>query len=598
MMSNTYDGLLKELGIPRSPGSYETYRRLKEKRAEYQARIGSQNSLEENKRLEQMLNEIGKAESHFEALAKEEKKANKWDGFDYDSLKGKKKKKKRVYIPTPIEDAAQSSEPESVLTFEERYDDIIGFMGTPDGFEAGLEQLRQLGEEGCVEAQKRLGLLYYHGEKTVAADTRESFYWYEKAALQGDALSENQIGTMYMDGIGVEVNREQAMKWLKIAAAGGDEDAPWNLGLLYEIKFEITDYKEALRWYEIAANEFGNIRACNRLGLAYMEEICIEPDRDRAIYWLKKAAESGDPDGVWNLGLAYDQYFEEKDYHEAVKWYEIAANEFANTGAYNNLGIIYMNNNGVGPNREKAIYWLEKASQAGQVYASYNLGRVYEELFEKKDYQKAAYWYEIAANEYGVVLAYNKLGIIYMSNNGVGPDREKAIYWLEKAADAGVVVANWNLGLVYEKRFEEKDYQKAKYWYEKALESGDEDAPGKLGYVYTENGECKIINMNTYLVWLERTAEAEDFASEMKWYEKAAMEYDDADAMFAIGRIYEDKKGDDARAAQWYLKAIQYGNTAAQERFDRLAARTQAQNTKKKEEEKHGAAKFFARWKK
>ncbi len=542
-MSDIYNGLLKELGISKSPDSYETYRRLKEKRAEYMSRMGSQNSPEENQRLEQLLNAIGKAENHFEALAKEEKKANKWDGFDYDSLKGQKKKKKRVYVPSSGQEDSEDAASEPTFTFEERYDNIIGFMGTPDGFEVGLEQLKQLGEEGYVVAQRRLGWLYYDGEKSVAADNAEAFKWFEKAAMQGDAESQNKLGLMYKNGEGVEVNREEAIKWLKKADAGKFEYAAWNLGCLYDQCFDVKDYKEAAHWYEIAASEHGDADAYVRLGCIYMEHI---PNREKVIYWLKKAYEAGDKDAAWNLAAVYEDLFEEKDYKEAAKWYEIAGNENGRADAYNNLGIIYAGDNGVGPDYEKAIYWLKKAYETGEKDAAWSLGVVYEELLAEKDYKEAAKWYEIAENEKGDTRAYSKLGYIYMVHI---PNREKAIYWLKKAYEAGEKAAAWNLGLVYEDYFEEKDYEEA-----------------------------------------------------IKWYTKSATEKENERAMLELGKIYEEVKRDDGQAAHWYQKAIQYGSVDAQAMFDRLIAKVQsqnvAQNNKKEKEEKHGAGKFFARWKK
>ena len=687
-MNNTYDELLQGLGIPKSPDSYETYKRLKEKQEEYISRMGRQNSPEENQRLEGLLVEIGRAESYFEALAKEEKKENKSDGFDYSSLKVQKKKKKRVYIPGAAEDAAgdaiADAADDSAMTFEERYDNIIGLMGTPEGFETGFEQLKQLGEDGYVIAQRRLGLFYYHGEKCVAADKEMSIYWFEKAAMQGDAPSENQIGIMYMDGDGVEVNREAAIKWLKMAAEGGDENAAWNLGLVYAERFEEKDYREAAYWYEIAANEYGKTGAYNELGIIYMNDNGVGPNREKAIYWLKKAYEAGSKSAAWNLGLVYEDRFEEKDYKEAAYWYEIAATEYGKIEAYNELGIIYMNDNEVGPNREKAIYWLRKAHEVGDRNAAWNLGLVYEKRFAEKDYKEAAHWYGIAANENGETEAYNKLGCIYMDNI---PDREKAIYWLEKAYEAGNKHVAWNLGLVYEDRFAEKDYKEAAHWYEiaanekgetrayhrlgiiymdnikdrekaiywlkKAHEVGNKDAAWNLGLVYemrfaekdykeaahwygiaaNENGETEAYNKlgciymdnipdrEKAIYWLEKAYEAgnkhaawnlglvyEDRFAErnydeaIKWYEKAAMENDNSKAMVAIGSIYENKKGNDALAAEWYQKAIHCGNVDAQKKFESLVAKVQTQhmtqNNQKTEEEKHGAGKFFARWKK
>lgn len=516
-MNGMHDQLLRELGISKSQENYEIYKQLKEKRTEYMFRIGSQNSLQENQRLQILLEKIGKAECYFEDLSKEEKKENKWDGFDYSSLKGKKKKKRRVYVPERSED-----EHTSVMTFEERYENIIGFMGTPDGFEAGLEQLKQLGEEGCLTAQKHLARLFYCGEKSVAADKKESFYWYEKAAGQSDTESQSKIGYMCMRGIGVEANREGAIKWLEMAVKSGDEKALLNLELVCCKMFEPKDYQKAVYWYEFAANQFSSPIAYHRLGLIYLKDSEVGPDWEKAVYWFKKASEKDYPYASWNLGVVYGELMEPRNYEKAVEWYEISAKKFSNANACDKLGLIYMNDNGVGPNREQAIYWFEKAYHMGNRDAAWNLGQVYGDVFEPKDYRNAVYWYEVAADEFANEDACNKLGFIYMNHNEVGPNQEKAIYWLERAYYRGNENAAYNLGWVYGNCFAEKNYNKALYW-----------------------------------------------------YERAAVEQEDENAMFLLGTIYEDIQRNFELAAKWYLKAIQYGNSFAQYRFDKLAGKVQ-----------------------
>ncbi len=478
MMNSTYDQLLLELGISAGANSFEICRQLKNKKNELKAHMTSRQSEEENEKLEKEIRAINEAEVYFEKIASEEKKADKPDGFDYNSLKnkGRKVKKSRQALSEETTDVSDMQ-----LSFEERYDNIIGLMGTPDGFEDGFEQLKQLANGGYIPAQNRIGQMYYYGEKSIATDYKEAEYWYEKTAEAGYTAAYNMLGLIYMEDNGVGPNREKAIYWLKKAAEQQVVVAYWNLGLVYVERFEEKDYREAAYWYEKAA-EGGYVDAYNELGRVYMDNNGVGPNREKAIYWLKKAAEQQVVYAYWNLGLVYEDRFEEKDYKEAAYWYEKAA-EAGYVDAYNRVGYVYMNVNGGVQNREKAIYWLKKAAEQQVVAAYWNLGLVYENRFEEKDYKEATYWYEKAAME-GYTAAYNKLGCLYISDNGVGPNREKAIYWLEKAAEQQSVEACWNLGLVYEDRFEQKDYEKAAYWYEKAAEGGDTDA-------YTEAQKCR-----------------------------------------------------------------------------------------------------------
>ena len=56
--------------------------------------------------------------------------------------------------------------------------------------------------------------------------------WYRKAAEQGDASAQNNLGWMYQKGRGVEQNLSKAREWCQKAAAQGYERAKTNLKYL------------------------------------------------------------------------------------------------------------------------------------------------------------------------------------------------------------------------------------------------------------------------------------------------------------------------------------------------------------------------------
>ena len=81
--------------------------------------------------------------------------------------------------------------------------------------------------------------------KTTYKDARghrkEAAKWYARAAEQGHAGAQNELGVMYLRGDGVYRNTGEAAKWFRLAARQGDETAIANLkalgiqpsGLLY-----------------------------------------------------------------------------------------------------------------------------------------------------------------------------------------------------------------------------------------------------------------------------------------------------------------------------------------------------------------------------
>ena len=60
----------------------------------------------------------------------------------------------------------------------------------------------------------------------------------------------------------------------------------------------------------------------------YREGKGVAKDGNQAVYWYRKAADQGDEDGQYGLGLMYeDGKGVAKDYKQAVYWYRKAADQ-------------------------------------------------------------------------------------------------------------------------------------------------------------------------------------------------------------------------------------------------------------------------------
>ena len=57
----------------------------------------------------------------------------------------------------------------------------------------------------------------------------EAVHWYRRAAGQGDADAQFQMGVAYKYGKGVEPSDEEAVQWYQLAADQGHEKARFNL---------------------------------------------------------------------------------------------------------------------------------------------------------------------------------------------------------------------------------------------------------------------------------------------------------------------------------------------------------------------------------
>ena len=61
-------------------------------------------------------------------------------------------------------------------------------------------------------------------------DDAEAVRWYRRAAEQGDALAQSNLGVSYRDGRGVSQGDEAAVSWFRGAAEQEDAAAQSNLG--------------------------------------------------------------------------------------------------------------------------------------------------------------------------------------------------------------------------------------------------------------------------------------------------------------------------------------------------------------------------------
>lgn len=241
------------------------------------------------------------------------------------------------------------------------------------------------------------------------------------------------------------------------------------------------------------------------------------------ILMYRRAAELGDPEGMYNLGDTYE-------YGKG----EVTKDE------------------------EEAIVWYRKAVEAGHGKSAKALGRIY---YEDKDESIAIEWYRKGA-ELGDSCCMNNLGYAYeYGKGGLTKDGAKAIEWYRRSIefDTTCGCGMFSLGISYEKGENglRRDEERAVELYRKAAEAGNTKAMNSLGYAYLygQKGLTK------------------DEAKAVEWYQKAA-EAGNATAMYNLGVCYKYGKGgltkDEAKAVEWYRKAAEAGSSEAAERLQKL----------------------------
>lgn len=87
--------------------------------------------------------------------------------------------------------------------------------------------------------------------------------YFQRAAEQGDAFAQCNLGSYYESGTGVNVDYEKSIYWYTKAAQQGHADAQMELGICYA---KLGDKESAMHWIYKAAEQ-GNKKAINTLEL-------------------------------------------------------------------------------------------------------------------------------------------------------------------------------------------------------------------------------------------------------------------------------------------------------------------------------------------
>ena len=100
-----------------------------------------------------------------------------------------------------------------------------------------------------------------------------------KAADQGIATAQFNLGVVYANGRGVPTGRHAAVAWYRQAADQGHADAQYNLGSMYYKGAGLPqDFTQAVAWYRKAADQ-GNATAQYNLGVVYANGRGVPQDR-------------------------------------------------------------------------------------------------------------------------------------------------------------------------------------------------------------------------------------------------------------------------------------------------------------------------------
>ena len=136
---------------------------------------------------------------------------------------------------------------------------------------AVVKKFLRAAEQGNAFAQCELGICYDLG-RGVAQDKTEALKWFRKSSDKGNASAQNRVGYYYMEGWGgLTKDPVMAVAWFRKAAEQGQRVAQYNLGFCYYCGKGVTkDVAEAIKWIKRSADG-GYAKAQNNLNLLQKE---------------------------------------------------------------------------------------------------------------------------------------------------------------------------------------------------------------------------------------------------------------------------------------------------------------------------------------
>lgn len=339
----------------------------------------------------------------------------------------------------------QTENTEKVLSGEDLYNigvEIYESALTENKYKEAFCYLNAASEQNHLDSKALISEFYENGH-FVQKDYNKAFSLSKEASEQGSALALNNLGNYYTNGIGVDKDLEKGASYYKKAIEKGDLEVAklnlavahfYGLGIHQDTEKAILLTKEvissnklmagmamanlggfysalnqnklAFEWTQKGAL-LDNLAAQTNLGFMYANGIGVIENKDKSIYWLTKAAESGYSEAYYILGTLYEKGNNtiNRDLSKATHYYILAVKK--NHGmAKNNLATLLINGKGIEKNENEAFkLYLDAAQNNNVAFSMYALYQIYSKGTKAipQDPQKAQYWLE-KAKENGLQL--------------------------------------------------------------------------------------------------------------------------------------------------------------------------------------------------
>ena len=276
----------------------------------------------------------------------------------------------------------------------------------------GIRLLLRVAETGSAAAQREIIELFANGRGTpdTYADAVRRF---RLMAVDWPAEELDHLAARFQLGIGVPVDMSESNRWYRLArevlreqSESGEAEAAASLAqYLYLGRGGAEDEIEALHWALVAARS-GRKDAQELAGKLYCRSKTVPKNYAEAVYWFRRASDQGDQQSKAYLVLLHDaglgnpeNYKKEAEIYRRELEVGLISGQPSNSWWFT-LVEGYDGNWFDNPDQEKAMFWLQLASRAGEAYASKKLGdRYVEGMGVSKDLKEALAYYDTAVEQ-------------------------------------------------------------------------------------------------------------------------------------------------------------------------------------------------------
>ena len=162
-------------------------------------------------------------------------------------------------------------------------------------YATAIRGFRKAAEQGNAASQINLGHAYAEG-RGAPQDYQEALKWYRKAAEQGYVPAQVHLGTLYFEGRIVLQSYQESAKWFRKAADQGDALGQFNLGHMYRLGHGVSqDDFQAHKWFNLAASlTTGEVADHSRLARDNLAEVMT----DSQVYEAQRLAREWQPKAI------------------------------------------------------------------------------------------------------------------------------------------------------------------------------------------------------------------------------------------------------------------------------------------------------------